>query len=61
VGPAWAWLTLVHLVKHVFGLPDTLHPNTYTSILMLAVFSLVVATIGTGCGILIRRLAVGRF
>src|SRR5262245_58837713 len=36
---AWMCVPLVHLVKHVLGLPDTLHPNTYTSILMLAGFT----------------------
>ena len=52
----WVCVPLVHLVKHVFGLPDTLQPNTYTSILMLAGFTCVVAAIGTGCGVLIHRL-----
>jgi hypothetical protein len=47
---------LVHLVKRTLNLPDTLHPNIYVSILMLAGFSLVVATIGTGCGMLARGL-----
>jgi len=55
----WACVPLAHLVKHVLGLPDTLHPNTYLSILFLAAFTLVVATGGTGCGILIRRLTTG--
>ena len=56
---AWACLPLAHLVKHVLGLPDTLHPNTYASILYLAAFSLVVAIASTGCGVLVRRLATG--
>jgi hypothetical protein len=56
---AWVCLPLAHLIKHILGLPDTLHPNTYASILMLAAFTLVVATIGTGCGILLRRLTIG--
>jgi hypothetical protein len=55
----WACIPLAHVVKHVLDLPDTLHPNTYTSILYLAVFTLVVATSGTGCGLLVRRLAIG--
>src|SRR5262245_60118292 len=42
----WIWLPLVHVVKHVLGLPDTIHPNTYTSILMLALFSAGVSCIG---------------
>lgn len=56
---AWACVPLAHLVKHVLGLPDTLHPNTYASILYLAAFSLAVATAGAGCGVLFRWLAVG--
>lgn len=54
---AWAWVPLAHVVKHVLGLPDTLHPNTWASILMLAAFTLVVAAVGTGCGVLLRRLS----
>jgi len=55
----WACVPLAHVVKHVFNLPDTLHPNSYTSILYLAAFTLVVATGGTGGGVLVRRLATG--
>ena len=58
-GAAWACIPLAHVIKHVLGLPDTLHPNTYTSILYLAAFTLVVAASGTGCGLLVRRLATG--
>ena len=49
------WVPLAHLVKHVLGMPDTLHPDTYASILLLGVVSLVVAGVGTGCGVLARR------
>ena len=52
---AWLCVPLAHLIKHVLGLPDTLHPNTYTSILMLAAFTFVVAAFGTGAGMLIHR------
>jgi hypothetical protein len=55
----WACVPCAHLVKRVLGLPDTLHPNTYTSILYLAAFTLVVAISGTACGALIRKLATG--
>ncbi len=58
-GIIWACVPSAHVVKHVLGMPDTLHPNTYTSILFLALFTLVVATIGAGCGALVRRLATG--
>jgi hypothetical protein len=56
---AWACVPLAHLVKHVLGLPDTLQPNTYTSILYLAAFTLVVSAIGVGCGVLVNLLASG--
>jgi hypothetical protein len=55
----WVCVPTAHAVKHVLGLPDTLHPNTYASIVYLAAFTLVVATAGTGCGVLIRKLAIG--
>ena len=29
----WACVPLAHVVEHVLELPDTLHPNTYTSTL----------------------------
>lgn len=53
---AWICVPLAHLIKHLLDLPDTMQPNTYASILMLAAFTLAVATIGTGCGVLLRRL-----
>lgn len=55
----WVWVPVAHLAKRVLGLPDTLHPNTYASLLMLAAFSLVVAVVGTACGLLVRRLKAG--
>ncbi|MCX6549868.1 MAG: hypothetical protein NTY02_02475 [Acidobacteria bacterium] len=54
---AWVCVPLAHVIKHVLGLRDTLHPNTYVSILYLAVFTLVVATVGTGLGVLLHRPA----
>lgn len=53
---AWVCVPLAHLIKHLLGLPDTLNPNTYASILMLALFSFVVSTIGIVGGVLLRRL-----
>ena len=53
----WAWVPGAHVVKHLLGLPDTLQPNTYKSILLLAIFTLVVSAIGTGCGVLVHRFA----
>ena len=57
--PTWVCVPLAHLIKHIFGLPDTLNPNTYTSILMLALFTFVVSTIGLVSGVLLRRLTKG--
>jgi hypothetical protein len=54
--PLWICIPLAHLIKHILGLPDTLHPNTYASILMLAVFTLVVSTFGLLGGVLMRKL-----
>jgi hypothetical protein len=54
----WLCVPLAHLVKHMLSLPDTLQPNTYTSILMLAAFTFAVSTIGTGCGVLLRKLTI---
>jgi hypothetical protein len=56
----WACVPAAHVIKHALGLPDTLHPNTYMSILYLAAFTLIVAAAGTGCGVLVRRLGIGQ-
>lgn len=53
---AWICVPMAHLIKHLLGLPDTLNPNTYSSILMLALFSFVVSTIGLLGGDLLHRL-----
>jgi hypothetical protein len=53
-------MPLANLSKHVLDLPDTLHPNTHASILLLATFSFVVATVGTGCGVLIHDSWLGQ-
>jgi hypothetical protein len=53
---AWVCVPLAHLAKHVLGLPDTLNPNTYPSILMLALFTFVVSTVGIVGGVFLRRL-----
>ena len=52
----WVAIPLAHLVKKLLGLPDTLQPNTYTSILWLAIFTLVVATVGTSTGVIVHRM-----
>jgi len=57
---AWAWVPGAHAAQRALGLPDTLHPNTWGSILKLATFALAVTAVGTGSGLLVRRLAGGR-
>ncbi len=53
VGP---WLPLTHLLAHVLGLPDSIHPNTYATILTLVPVSLAVCSVGAYGGALTRRL-----
>ena len=55
----WVCIPLVHLVKHILNIPDTINPNTYASILKLAIFTFVVALIGLGCGIIFNKLLKG--
>jgi hypothetical protein len=53
VGP---WLTLIHLLAHALGLPDSIHPNTNLAILLLLPVSLAVCSVGAYGGALARRL-----
>jgi len=53
---AWVFLPAVHLVKHVFAMPDTIHPNTYASIVKLAVFSFAISVVGVAFGLACHRL-----
>jgi len=53
---AWTWLPSAHVLKHAFGLPDTMHPNTYSSILALAAFSLVITAVRFGLGLMLGRV-----
>jgi len=55
-GLVWVWLPLAHIVKRALDLPDTIQPNTYTSIMMLGIFSFVVTGVGLGFGAALRRL-----
>jgi hypothetical protein len=52
----WLWLPMAHVVKKVLGLPDTLHPNTYTSILMYTIFTFAVSAIGLLLGVSINKI-----
>jgi hypothetical protein len=55
----WIFLPFAQLIRQFFGLPDTLHPATYASILKIAMFSMVITAAGTATGILIRRMTTG--
>lgn len=55
----WICVPMAHVVKHLLDLPDTLHPNTYTSILMLAIFTFIISAIGFLFGTLINRISKG--
>lgn len=59
-GIAWLCVPMAHLVKHILGLPDTLQPNTYTSILMLAAFTFVVSLLGMGLGLALNKMTKDR-
>jgi hypothetical protein len=56
VAAMWLWLPMAHFVKKVLGLPDTLHPNTYTSILMFTEFTFAISAIGLIVGISINKI-----
>jgi hypothetical protein len=53
---AAACVPLAHIAKHLLNLPDTLHPNTYGSILSLAAVCVLVSAVGLGCGAAVRGL-----
>jgi hypothetical protein len=57
---AWVSLPMAHIIKHLYNLPDTLHPNTYASILYLSGFTLLVGAVGTGLGYLISSIKVNK-
>jgi hypothetical protein len=66
VGLRWAWggwpgaLALavpvpgLHMVRHVLGLPDTIQPNTYDAIVMMALFHAALAGAGLAAGAVLR-------
>ena len=56
VGLVWVWLPVAHLVKHLLGLADTLHPNSYLSIAALAAISLATCLLGVAVGVGVGRL-----
>ena len=55
----WVCVPVSHAAKHALGLPDSLHPNTYLSILELAGFTLAVSCVGALLGLLLNRVRNG--
>lgn len=53
---SWFCVPAAHLLKHILNMPDTLQPNTYSSILQLAAFTFFVSVFGFTIGLLINRL-----
>jgi|GEM_PF-5378839 len=52
----WIWLPASHLIKHLLEMPDSIYPNTYKSILLLALFTFTICIVGLLIGIGIRRV-----
>jgi hypothetical protein len=52
------WTALLHLVVHALGLADSIHPNTYATILILVPVSLAACCLGAYGGAMARRLVV---
>jgi hypothetical protein len=55
----WIFTPLVHVAKHLAGIPDTIQPNTYASIAVLAIFTLIVSLAGAGIGAALRHAHSG--
>jgi hypothetical protein len=55
----WICIPLTHFAKHIASLADTLQPNTYRSIALLAGFTLVVSLAGSGVGTALRHWTSG--
>ncbi len=70
IGAVWSWrgwpgavsaaaapMPLMHMTKHLLGLPDTIQPNTLDTIVMMALFALAVAGAGLAGGAALRQAA----
>ena len=53
----WICVPAAHLIKHALGMADTIQPNTYASILLLAAVTLAVTLLGAAGGVLGHRSA----
>jgi hypothetical protein len=53
----WIFLPLVHFINHLLGFTDSIQPNTYQSIFLLALVTFAVSQIGFVVGRIIRKTA----
>jgi len=53
VGP---WLPAMYLLFHFLGAANPIHPDTYTSSLMLMLFSLAICAVGAYAGAMAQRI-----
>lgn len=63
----WRWALVValgvptvHLIRHVLGLPDNMHPNTYLSILLISGIALCATLAGAYSGAFVRSNLSGQ-
>lgn len=70
IGGLWGWaawpaaiavaapLPAVHAIRHALGWPDTISPNTWDSIVMMALFALAVCGAGLAAGAVLRAAII---
>jgi hypothetical protein len=51
----WLFVPAAHIIKYIFGLTDTIYPDTLNSIFKLAIFTFTVTAAGFASGVLLRR------
>lgn len=56
VGP---WVSIVHFARHQLGMPGSINPDTYATILILVPISFIVCTIGAYTGSWLRTAGAG--
>lgn len=66
IGGLWGWsawpgaiavaapMPAVHAIRHALGWPDTISPNTWDAIVMMALFAVAVAGAGFAAGAVLR-------
>jgi hypothetical protein len=56
--PVGLWLPSAHLALHALGRPDAIHPNNWTTVLLLYPVELAVCSVAAYGGAFLRRLAL---